>query len=222
MTSLIIIGLILLPLVVHYSIKFIKHKSLYPFMPFKYNFRRRRVTFSKTLKLLKERNAKVIIETGTSRKGLKATKGDGAATIVFGKWAKENDAIMHSVDISEDSVKGSQEEVNKQGLNNVVTIYLNDSLEFLKTFKSPLDFLYLDSYDYSRTDKDIQKRSQEHHLKEFKLIEEQLHEKSIVLIDDCGLPGGGKGKMVVEYMCKKNWVVLIDAYQILLVKKESL
>lgn len=210
-----------LAIAIHYSIKFIKHKSLYPFMPFKYNFRRRRVTFAKTLQLLDKRKAKMIIETGTSREGLKNTKGDGAATIVFGIWAKQNNAKMHSVDINEASVKSSQNEIDLQGLSNTVTVHLNDSLEFLKTFEDTVDFLYLDSYDYSRTDTDIQTKSQEHHLKEFKLIENKLHDKSIVLIDDCGLPGGGKGKTVVEYMLKRDWKVLIDAYQILLVKKVS-
>ncbi len=217
-----IIAVLLLAVLIHYSIKFAKHKSLYPFMPFKYNFRRRRITFAKTLKLLNERNVKTIIETGTSREGLKNTKGDGGATIVFGKWAQQNGAKMHSVDISADSVKGSQEEVNRQGLNDVVTLHLNDSLDFLKTFEQSVDFLYLDSYDYSKSDKEIQAKSQEHHLKEFKIIEDKLHKDSIVLIDDCGLPGGGKGKTVVEYMLKKNWKILINAYQILLVKKESL
>jgi predicted O-methyltransferase YrrM len=188
-------------------------------MPFKYNFRRRRITFAKTLKLLKERNTKIIVETGTSRKGLKGTKGDGAATIVFGKWAQQNGAKLHSVDISEDSVNESKAEVDRQGLNDVVTLHLKDSIEFLKNFKDPIDFLYLDSYDYSRTDKDIQIKSQEHHLKEFMAIEDKLHQNTIVLIDDCKLPGGGKGKTVVEYMINKNWEILINAYQILLVKK---
>lgn len=218
----IIIAAFILTVFVHYLIKFIKHKSLYPFMPFKYNFRRRRVTFAKALKLLDDRNAKIIVETGTSREGLKATKGDGASTIVFGKWAKQNNAQMYSVDLSEDSVKGSQNEVDNQGLNGAVSILLNDSLEFLKTFDKPVDFLYLDSYDYSKTDKEIQTKSQEHHLKEFKAIENKLHQNSIVLIDDCRLPNGGKGKTVIEYMQKKDWRILIDAYQVLLVKKESL
>ena len=110
----VIIGVILLILVSPFLIKFIKHKSLYPFMPFKYNFKRRRITFVKTLKLLKERNAKIIIETGTSRKGLKGTRGDGAFTIVFGKWAKEHGAKLHSVDISEASCEGSKKEVTKK------------------------------------------------------------------------------------------------------------
>ncbi|AUP81059.1 class I SAM-dependent methyltransferase [Flavivirga eckloniae] len=214
----ILLIVLLLAVAAPFLIKFIKHKSLYPFMPFKYNFKRRRVTFAKTLKLLDERKAKMIIETGTSRLGLQNTKGDGAATIVFGKWAQQNNAKMHSVDISEDSVNGAQNEVNIQGLNDTVTVHLNDSLEFLRTFEEPVDFLYLDSYDYSKTDTEIQVKSQEHHLKEFQLIENKLHDNSIVLIDDCGLPGGGKGKTVVEYMQKKDWKVLIDAYQILLVK----
>ena len=215
----IIIGIILLALASPLIIKFIKHKSLYPFMPFKYNFKRRRITFVKTLKLLKERNAKIIIETGTSRKGLKGTRGDGAFTIVFGKWAKENGAKLHSVDISEVSCDGSRAEVTNQGLDDVVTVHLGDSLEFLNNFNDPIDLLYLDSYDYSRTDEDIQLKSQEHHLKEFKTIENKLHDNTIVLIDDCGLPGGGKGKTVIEYMTNKNWKILINAYQVLLVRK---
>lgn len=190
-------------------------------MPFKYNFRRRRITFKTTLKLLQDRNAKVLIETGTSRKGLQGTKNDGAATIVFGKWAKENNAHLHSVDISKDSVDGSRAEVINQGLENSVTLYLDDSLNFLKNFTQTVDFLYLDSYDYSRTDQEIQHKSQEHHLKEFKAIEPYLHNESIVLIDDCGLPGGGKGKTVIAYMIANNWKVIIDKYQVLLLKNTN-
>ncbi|SHG44491.1 class I SAM-dependent methyltransferase [Winogradskyella jejuensis] len=205
-----------------FILKFVKHRSLYPFMPYEYNFRRRRVTFAKVLKLLKERNVKIIVETGTSRKGLEGAKSDGAATIVFGKWAKENGAVMHSVDISEDSVNGSKNEVQKQGLQDVVTVHLDDSLNYLKNFEGQIDFLYLDSYDYSKTDLDIQRKSQEHHLQEFKIIEDRLHTNTIVLIDDCGLPGGGKGKTVIAYMRKKGWEIIINKYQVLLLHKDSL
>lgn len=219
MTFIQILGILfLLAVGIHYGLKFIKHKSLYPFMPFQYNFRRRRVTFKRVLQLLDERNAKTLIETGTSRKGLKGTRNDGAATIVFGKWAKQNNAKLFSVDISEDSIQGSREEVDKQGLSQYVSLHLDDSLNFLKNFEEQVDFLYLDSYDYSRTDVEIQNASQEHHLKEFKLIEDKLHDNTIVLIDDCGLPGGGKGKTVIEYMKTKDWNVVIDAYQVLLLK----
>lgn len=199
--------------------KFIKHKSLYPFMPFRYDFRKRRGTFLKVLELIEKTEAKLIIETGTSREGLHGAKSNGAATIVFGKWAKQNKAFLHSVDISEKSVAASQNEVDRQELNSSVKIHLSDSIAFLENFKERVDFLYLDSYDYS-DDIEVQTKSQIHHLKEFKAIEDQLHDNSIVLIDDCDLPNGGKGKLVVEYMIKQDWKVLINAYQILLVRNK--
>ena len=52
-------------------------------------------------------------------------------------------------------------------------------------------------------------------------IEEQLGPDSVVLIDDCDLPGGGKGKTVIEYMTRKGWQVDTSAYQILLTKQSS-
>lgn len=199
--------------------KFIKHKSLYPFMPFRYDFRKRRDTFKRSLEILEAVKAKTIIETGTSREGLHGAKSNGAATIVFGKWAKQNDAFLHSVDISETSVGAAQAEVNRQNLQSHVQIHLSDSLAFLEGFKDEVDFLYLDSYDYS-ADIEVQKKSQEHHLKEFITIENQLHKNSIVLIDDCDLPNGGKGKLAIEYMLKKDWKIAMNEYQILLVRKD--
>jgi len=199
--------------------KLLKHKSLYPFMPFRHDFRKRRDSFRKTLTLLDSIKAKTIVETGTSREGLHGAKSNGAATIVFGKWAKNNGAILHSVDISEKSIENSQMEVDKQGLSSVVHLHLSDSLEFLKKFDRAIDFLYLDSFDYS-DDIAIQKQSQEHHLKEFQLVEDKLHKKSIVLIDDCDLPNGGKGKLAIEYMEGKGWKKYMDAYQVLLVRED--
>lgn len=218
---MLIIWVVVIGVVGFFIGKFVKHKSLYPFMPLKYDFRKRRGTFLKILELLEKIGAKTIIETGTSREGLKGAKSNGAATIVFGKWAKENDAMVHSVDINIESVKNAQLEVDKQGLSKSVKIYHSDSLIFLNDFKEKVDFLYLDSYDYS-SDLEVQRKSQEHHLKEFIAIENQLHEQSIVLIDDCDLPNGGKGKSVIAYMIKKDWKVLIESYQVLLVRKDFL
>lgn len=213
------IGLLILGALAFFIGKFVKHKSLYPFMPFRFDFRKRRDSFKFCLQLLDQIKAKVILETGTSREGLKGAKSNGAATIVFGKWAKKNAAILHSVDINRESVNNAQVEVNRQALQDVVTIHHSDSLEFLARFKNPVDFLYLDSYDYS-TDIEVQKNSQEHHLKEFKAIEGQLHRNTIVLIDDCDLPNGGKGKLVIHYMLQNGWKVIMDAYQVLLVRND--
>ena len=213
--------LFLFTIVIILTGKFIKHKSLYPLLPFKYDFRKRRITFLKTLEFLSQTNAKIIIETGTSRHGLDGARSQGAATIVFGKWAQQNNATLHSVDISEDSVNVAAIEVQNQGLSENVNIHLSDSVEFLMNFEHKVDFLYLDSYDYNE-DPDIQLKSQLHHLNEFKAIENKLHHNSIVLIDDCDLPGGGKGKLVIEYMKANSWVIVLVNYQVLLVHKKSI
>lgn len=213
-------GVIALGVLAFFIGKFIKHKSLYPFMPFRHDFRKRRDTFRLSLKLLHQIQAKTVVETGTSREGLKGAKSNGAATIVFGKWAKENGAFLYSVDISEESVTNAQKEVDRQHLQNVIKIHHSDSLEFLKTFDQGVDFLYLDSYDYSHTDVAIQKKSQEHHLLEFQAIEAYLHGNSVVLIDDCDLPNGGKGKLVIAYMLKNGWKILAESYQVLLVRED--
>ncbi|MCO4821780.1 MAG: class I SAM-dependent methyltransferase [Flavobacteriaceae bacterium] len=199
-------------------IKLKKHKSLYPFIPFRYDFRKRRDTFLRILKLLDDTKSKIIIETGTSRKGLKGSKSNGAATIVFGKWAKLNKAHVYSVDISMESIVACEAEVKKQNLMQNITIHHSDSIEFLKNFKQKVDFLYLDSYDYS-LDKEVQIASQKHHLNEFKAIENKLHKNSIIMIDDCDLSGGGKGKLVIEYMLQKDWIIDMEKYQVILLNK---
>ena len=198
--------------------KLYSHRSLFPLLPRQYNFKKRRNSFRLTMKLLKERNAKVLIETGVARKGLQNTKYDGASTIVFGLWAKQNGAVLHSVDIDPDAVNEARKEVELNNLAKVVQLNVSDSVAFLQQFKNPVDFLYLDSYDYPKRDSVGQKASQDHHLKEIKAIESKLHENTLILIDDCGKPGGGKGKLVIEYLKPLGWKVIYNGYQVLMSK----
>ncbi|MCX2720469.1 class I SAM-dependent methyltransferase [Lentiprolixibacter aurantiacus] len=197
--------------------KFIKHKSLYPFLPFRHDFRKRRDSFRLVMALMDRIKARVIVETGTSREGLKGAKSNGAATIVFGTWAKANNAHVHSVDISPKSIANAEKEVIRQDLADYVSLHTSDSIAFLKTFNESVDLLYLDSYDYS-DDPEVQLKSQEHHLGEFKAIEAKLHDNTLVLIDDCDLPNGGKGKLVIAYMKERGWKIIYEGYQVLLVR----
>lgn len=69
-----------------------------------------------------------------------------------------------------------------------------------------MDLVYLDALDYS-SDPASQKASREHHLAETKAIEHRLHTQSVILIDDCDLPGRGKGKgkLASAYVQQKGW-----------------
>jgi predicted O-methyltransferase YrrM len=198
--------------------KALRYKSLYPFLPRKYNFGKRRDTLRATLALLQARGATMLVETGTARLGLAKTKGDGASTIVFGLWAKQHGAHLHSVDIDPTAIAQARAAVAAQGLSDAVSFAAQDSVAFLSGLQTPVDFLYLDSYDYDPRDQAVQKASQAHHLQEFLAIESRLHEDSIVLIDDCAQPGGGKGKLVIEHMLKQGWRIVMDRYQVLLAR----
>ena len=218
-TILIIVITALIILILNKPVyKLLTHKSLYPLLPKGYNFKRRRNSFRLCMNLMEERNAKVLVETGVARKGLRNTKYDGASTIVFGLWSKLHDAYLYSVDIDPIAVEEARKEVEKNELSQVVELHVSDSVAYLQRFKQKVDFLYLDSYDYPKHDRAEQIASQEHHLKEIKAIENQFHDKTVILIDDCDKPGGGKGKLVIDYMKSKEWKVIYKGYQVILSK----
>ena len=178
-------------------------------------YNKRYGTFAIALELLSERNASIIVETGTARDGLSNCIGDGCSTIIFAEWAKENKASVYSIDISETNIKAAA-----SALGEVPHVHLvcSDSVAFLKSFNHPIDFLYLDSYDY-----DIFKPnpSQKHHLKEIKAAYPRLTNKSVVMIDDSDryLAGGGKGKLVMDYLLARGWKILAEGYQVILIKE---
>lgn len=198
--------------------KGLRYSHLSPLLPRRYNFGKRGVTLRETLRLLTQRKCKTLVETGVARNGLEKTKGDGASTIVFALWARAHDARLHTVDIDGGAIATARTTLDDLKLSDYVELHTSDSVAFLNAFEEPVDFLYLDSYDYHRTDVSIQKASQEHHLKEFKAIESRLHDGSFVLIDDCDLPAGGKGKLVIDYMLGRGWKMHMFKYQALLTR----
>ena len=201
--------------------KIVRFKTLSPLLPAKYNFGKRRDTLREVLRLLEEREAKVLVETGVARMGLEKSKGDGASTIVFSLWAKQNDAHLYSVDIDPEATAKAGEAVAAMELGDHVTLVTSDSVAYLENFTDAVDFLYLDSYDYHKTDTEIQRASQAHHLKEIVAIEGCLHDDTVILIDDCDMPNGGKGKLVIERLTANGWTVHMSEYQVILLRDSA-
>jgi hypothetical protein len=170
-------------------------------------------TFVKALELLKERGATIMVETGTARCGIANCQGDGCSTLIFTEWAKDHGAEFFSVDINPQFLANAARDLGDRLA--FVQLLESDSVAFLENFQGPIDFLYLDSYDYE--DHNPQP-SQKHHLREIIAAYPKLTENSVVMIDDCNLPRGGKGLLVVDYLRRKGWRVLVDGYQVILVK----
>src|ERR1700733_5721014 len=69
---------------------------------------RRYPTLIKVLRLLEERNAKVLVETGTARAGTQGFEMDGSSTVIFGDWAYQHHSTLYSVDINPLAVKNAK------------------------------------------------------------------------------------------------------------------
>lgn len=172
----------------------------------------RYVTYQYVLNLMQQRNVKTIVETGTARGGSKNCGGDGCSTLIWGDWAVQKGGMVYSVDIDVSALKESKDAC-QCCLGNIIFIE-SDSIAFLKNFDQPIDFLYLDSYDF---DESNPSPSQEHHLKEIMAAYPRLHAKTIIMIDDCGLPYGGKGPLVIQYLLERGWKIALSEYQVILI-----
>jgi hypothetical protein len=114
-----------------------------------------------------------IIELGTTRGPLGGgPPGDGWATQAWGWYAKKFDATVHTVDF--DPVAIEYCKLITAEYQDHITYTVSDSVEFIKNFDEPIDFLFLDS-------------GNDHQLmlNEFMAAKDKLHDRSIVLLDDC-------------------------------------
>ncbi len=176
-------------------------------------------TMQLVLQLIEEMGAQTLVETGTARDGTAGfTDGDGGSTIIFAEWARDHGAEFFSVDISQKNLKKAQEAVKRTvvGHENKVHFICSDSVAYLRDFNQPIDFLYLDSYDF---DPDNPGPSQHHHLREIRAAYPFLTKNSIVMIDDCNLVHGGKGKLAIEFLLQHGWKIVCNRYQVILTRE---
>lgn len=172
---------------------------------------KRFASFVFALDLLQKRNATILVETGTARFGTQNFGGDGGSTVLFADWASKNGAFLYSVDIDPQSVKNAKNATI--AYKKYRKVVCSDSIAFLKNFNQPIDFLYLDSYDFELNNPNP---SQQHHLREIEAAYPFLHADSIIMLDDCDLPHGGKCPLVIDYLRKRGWKVIFKGYQVIL------
>lgn len=172
-------------------------------------------TFIKALEYLDKVKPTILIETGTSRGrfdiNLPSICGDGASTLIFALWCSQNNAKIYTVDIEQVCIDNCKLNIAALGLTEYVDFVVSDSVEFLKNCGlSELKFLFLDSYDF---DFNNPIPSQMHHLNEYLAVKDKLHKSCCILIDDCGLPHGGKGLFVEKQLVTDNFKLVKGGYQ---------
>jgi hypothetical protein len=170
--------------------------------------------FLEAFKLMDERGASILVETGTARAGRESFEVDGGSTILFSNWAKKHGATLYSVDISKDHLleaKGASLDFGHH-----LECICEDAVTFLQSFPLKIDFLYLDSMDFNANHPE---ESQAYHLQELLAALPHFTPNTIVMIDDCGLPHGGKGKLVIDYLINHGWRIAKHGYAVILVSK---
>lgn len=202
-------------------------------------------TWQMTFNLLNQRFEKPhIIETGCQR--LEDDLGGGMSTSVFCEYLQRYGGSLISVDLSPHSIAAAVKCTKKYTVDK--RFFTMDSVTFLRQYGTEIDLIYLDSFDYPYVQllnefggqKDIVKAEerlkavgveelharfghiinpcQEHCLKEMKAVEKNLHPRSLVLIDDNQLAGGGKPRLAKEYLAEQGWICLMDFQQSLWVR----
>jgi hypothetical protein len=175
----------------------------------------RSATFRKALDYLDRTKPSILVETGTARGrfdvNLPSIFGDGGGTLVFALWCSKNNAKIYTVDIDQTCIDNCKLNIEALGLMDYVEFIVNDSVAFLQTCDlTDLKFLFLDSYDF---DYNNPIPSQTHHKKEYEAVKDKLHKQCCILIDDCDLPHGGKGRYVEEELVKDNFTLIQAEYQ---------
>lgn len=176
-----------------------------------------------------EREPVFIVETGTSRFGLKNPAGDGCSTYQFDAFARYSGGKVLSLDIDENAVAAARRIVSAK-----TTVICQDSLAALADISEKIDCLYLDSFDVDCANPGP---AAEHAMKEFLAAEHSLGPGSLVMVDDtpaspefipewwprsgCVWPNG-KGMLLVPYLEKhSNFVKITHEYQCIFQKKEA-
>ena len=167
---------------------------------------KRFATFRIALNLLYQQTSHNIVETGTIR--LLDDYGAGYSTYIFSQFIKRYGGHIVTIDIEPRNMDVCRQITDE--FHDQITYVIDDSLHTLSQLTGWIDLLYLDSLDIPLEGDPTE--AQEHNLKEFKLVEHLLHNKSIVLIDDNDF-NGGKPLLTKQYLKERGWKVLLNDQQ---------
>jgi ADP-heptose:LPS heptosyltransferase len=168
-------------------------------------------SFDRLLRLATERFSRpTIVETGTMR-AEEDWSGAGFSTYLFGRYAAARGGTLHTVDLSIPNTEFARRWCGVFGQH--VQVHCRDSVQFLRTFESPVDVLYLDSLDT------YEPGHAQHALHEAQAALPRLHAHSLILIDDTPFGGNsfsGKGALAVPWLQEQGWKIVYAGSQVLL------
>jgi hypothetical protein len=181
---------------------------------------KRATGFDFVFNYLKDIKDPFIVETGCARIENNYA-GDGQSSLLFDKYINEYGGEFITIDLSSHSVENCKKQMicpRTAVIEHDSVSYLQDLNGKLKTENKQIDFLYLDSFDWTP---ELQVESATHHLKELEAIWDSIKKGALVGVDDnwkIGETRVGKGWLVLEYFEKLGIKPVFDKYQIFWIK----
>jgi hypothetical protein len=184
------------------------------FTKYRVKIGKRAASFELALKLLRERfpNDPTIIETGTLRDDTSDYHfaQAGCSTYVLADYVANFGGRFLSVDILGKALQNAHRCLGD--LAKHVQFVLADSVSFLAAWPITIHLVYLDSMDYDEQEP-TKSMSQQHSHNELLAVLPKLDKQSLILIDDCELPGGGKGLLSRQHLHNLGWKEIYNGYQ---------
>ena len=205
-----------------YQVEFFKNRLRDLKIPFKYGGRNRKISFNKVLNYLDNIKNPIMVEIGQTR-NLYNWEGDGYSTPLFSWYTlQRQDCFFYSIDIN-NNLELLSKIFDKWGMDDntdKINFVVGDGIKFLEDFTSKIDFIYLDAWDYHRSNVDIQNISEIKHLEAFKIVEPKLNKGAMILIDDIldSITYVGKGKLLIPYLITNGYSLVHGDYQFLFQK----
>lgn len=154
----------------------------------------------------------VMVETGCIR-SIEDWAGAGNSTYLFSAYLYGlGSGKLYSIDNDERHCSFAQSSIGQWEAN--VQIECADSVRWLNEYSGRIDLLYLDSMDVGC------EGHAEHCLAEFNASRKNLHENSLVVVDDTTWNKGwaGKGAELVPKLLNEGWKIKSSGYQVVLSK----
>jgi len=164
-------------------------------------------TFRAAAEFILENKCRNIFETGCYRGNLE----DGQSTLIFALLAKELKWNFNSYDSCAGHCDAAKLLLNQNELPGFV--WCADSVLALGSLLSDgVDFIYLDSYDYTESDPGP---CQRHELAEIGAVLGKMATPSAILLDDCIPETKGKTLLGAQFLKERGWKLAAEGYQLL-------
>ncbi|HER34498.1 MAG TPA: methyltransferase domain-containing protein, partial [Halothiobacillaceae bacterium] len=114
---------------------------------------------------------RILVEARGAKRGVEVGSATGFGAINMGIAFERTGGHLYTLDIDPRMVRATRENLEKVGLEDVVTVIESDALQMLPTIEGPVDFVFLDAL----------KRD---YFKYFKLLEPKLKPGAVIVADN--------------------------------------